>query len=44
MNELNSILLDYFEYLIFTLLLALVIGFGIKGIVWLIEKLGVIRL
>jgi hypothetical protein len=44
MNEIDLILTDYLFFLIFVLFLVLVIGFGIKGIIWLIEKLGVIRL
>jgi hypothetical protein len=42
MNEIDLIISDYLFFLIFILFLALVIGFSIKGIVWLIEKLGVI--
>jgi hypothetical protein len=45
MNEIDFILLtDYLFFLIFILFLALVIGLGIKGFVWLIVNLGVIQI
>jgi len=44
MNEIDLILTDYLFFLIFVIFLALVIGLSVKGIVWLIAKLGVIRL
>jgi hypothetical protein len=44
MNEIDLILTDYLFFLIFVIFLALVIGLSVKGIVWLVVKLGVIRL
>jgi hypothetical protein len=39
MDEINFILLtDYLFFLIFILFLALVIGFSVKAVVWLLTK------
>jgi len=45
MNEIdtNLIISDYLFFLIFVIFLALVIGLSVKSIVWLIVKLGVIK-
>jgi len=43
MNEIDLILTDYLFFLIFVIFLALVIGLSVKGIVWLILKLGVVN-
>ena len=44
MNDVNIILLtDYLFFLIFVIFLALIIGLSVKGIVWLIVKLGVVN-
>jgi len=44
MNDVNIILLtDYLFFLIFVIFLALIIGLSVKGIVWLIMKLGVVN-
>jgi hypothetical protein len=43
-NDVNIILLtDYLFFLIFVIFLALIIGLSVKGIVWLIVKLGVVN-
>jgi hypothetical protein len=44
MSEIDLILTDYLFFLIFILFLALVIVFGVKGIVWLAVKLGAIQI
>jgi hypothetical protein len=44
MNEIDSIISDYLSFLVFILFLALVIVFGVKGIVWLAVKLGAIQI
>jgi hypothetical protein len=47
MNEIDLIISDYLFFLIFILFLALVIVFGVKSVVLLIEiiqKVGVIRI
>jgi hypothetical protein len=44
MNEIDLILTDYLFFLIFILFLALVIVSGVKGIVLLALKLGVIQI
>jgi hypothetical protein len=44
MNEIDLILADYLFFLIFVIFLALVITVSMKSIVWLIMKLGVIKI
>jgi hypothetical protein len=43
MNEIDLILTDYLFFLVFVIFLALIIVLSVKGIVWLIVKLGVIK-
>jgi hypothetical protein len=44
MNEIDLIISDYLFFLIFVIFLALVIAVSVKSIVWLIVKLGVIKI